>query len=83
MPETEPMHDSVEFADPPFGGVTLVGFRLQVRPTDGEIESVRFTVLLKLFRLATPIVDVPTIPAVTGTMEGLALMVKSGAAPTL
>lgn len=83
LPETDPVHDSVEFADPPFGGVAVVGLRLQVRPAEGVIASVRLTALLNPFRLPKLRVEFPETPMVTELAEGLALIVKSGPAATV
>jgi hypothetical protein len=54
----------------------LVGVRVQVRPA-GETEEVRPTVPVKPFCGATVIVEVTAVPALTGTLVGLAVTVKS------
>lgn len=57
----------------------LLGVRVQVRPA-GETELVRVTVPVKPFTGATVIVEVPETPALTVTLVGLAVTVKSGTA---
>jgi hypothetical protein len=79
----EPEQESVDVAEPPEDVVTLVGLRLHVRPVDGDIDALNDTALLNPFRLEIVIVEVPAVPALTVTEVGLALIVKSGAAPTL
>lgn len=81
-PVVVPVQERVEVADPPLAGVTFVGFRPQVKPVEGDIVSVNATALLNPFRLDTVIVEVPAFPAFMATEVGLALSVKSGAAPT-
>ena len=56
---------------------TLVGLRVHVRPVLGEMEEVRATVPVKPFWLVTVIVDVPAAFALTVTLVGLAVTVKS------
>jgi hypothetical protein len=55
----------------------LLGARLQVKPVAGDIEDVRATVPVKLFRGATVIVDGPATPALTVRLVGAAATVKS------
>jgi len=55
--------------------VTLVGFRAAVRPADGF--AVRLTTPLKPLTAVTVTVEVPEAPALTVTLVGLAVMVKS------
>ncbi len=62
---------SVDVPDP----VTLVGLRVAVRPAEGF--AVRLTTPLNPFTAATVTVDVPEAPALTVTLVGLAVMVKS------
>ena len=63
--------------------MTLVGFKLHVKPVDGDTDAVSDTALLNPFRLVIVIVEVPAVPALTLTEVGLVLIIKSGAAPTL
>jgi hypothetical protein len=55
----------------------LVGNNVQPKPLEGDIISVMETVPEKPCRLVTVIVEVPTIPALTMTLAGLAVTVKS------
>jgi hypothetical protein len=55
----------------------LVGDNVQPRPLEGDIVSVRETVPEKPCRLVTVIVEVPAVPALTVTLVGLVVMVKS------
>jgi len=57
--------------------VTLVGVRVQVRPVTGEIEAESVTVPVKPWTAVTVTVDVPALPALTVTLVGLAITVKS------
>ncbi len=54
----------------------LAGVRVQVRPA-GETDEVRATVPVKPFTGATVIVEVAAVPALTATVVGLAVTVKS------
>ena len=54
----------------------LLGVRVQVRPA-GETEEVRATVPVKPFTGATVIVEAPATPALTVTLVGDAVTVKS------
>ncbi len=54
----------------------LVGFRVHVRPA-GETADVSATVPVKPLTGATVIVDVAAVPALTATLVGLAVTVKS------
>ena len=65
-------HVSVDVPEPP---VMLVELRVHVRPEDGLL--VRATVPVNPFTGATAIVDVPEAPALTTTLVGLAVIVKS------
>jgi hypothetical protein len=58
----------------------LAGVRVQVRPVAGAIEEVRATVPVNPLTGATVIVDVAAVPALTLTLVGLAVTVKSGTA---
>src|SRR2546425_1105263 len=79
----EPEQESEDVTEPPEGVVTLVGFKLHVKPVDGDTNAVNDTALLNPFKLDTVIVEVPAVPALTLTEVGLVLIIKSGAAPTL
>jgi hypothetical protein len=69
------VHDSVEVWDAP--RVMLVGDRLQVSPVAGETDDVRVTIPVYPLSGATVIVDVPATPALTVTLVGDAVTVKS------
>jgi len=79
----DPEQESEDVAEPPEGVVTLVGFKLHVKPVDGDTDAVNDTAPLNPFKLDTVIVEVPAVPALTLTEVGLVLIIKSGAAPTL
>src|SRR2546428_13968429 len=51
--------------------------REHVNPDDGEVEFVRATVPVKPFTDVTLIVELPTAPAKTIILDGLALTMKS------
>ena len=72
-PVADAVQDRVEV--PVAGGprLMLVGFRVQVRPVDGETVSVNATVPVKPFVAATVMVEVPGDPTVTLTDVGLAV----------
>jgi hypothetical protein len=76
VPLTVELQDRVEVPDPP---VTLVGVRVQVKPpvTTGSMLAVRATVPVKPLTGAIVIVEVPAWLTLTGTLVGLAVMVKS------
>ena len=59
---------------------TLVGLSIQVNPVEGDTDDVRVTVPVKELIEVTVIVEVPTVPAFTGTLVGLAITEKSGTA---
>ncbi len=50
---------------------------MQVSPVAGEIEAVRATVPANPLTLVTVMVEVPAVPALTATLVGLAVTVKS------
>ncbi len=54
----------------------LAGVKVHVRPA-GETEDVNATVPVNPLRGATVIVEVAAVPALTATVVGLALTVKS------
>lgn len=64
------VHDRVEVPVPP---VTVVGDSVHA-----ELSLVRATSLVNPFREATAIVEVPAFPTTTLTLDGLAVIVKSG-----
>jgi hypothetical protein len=70
------LHESVDVAVLPAGGVTLAGVREHVRPA-GLTEEVRATAWLNVPTEVTVIADVPATPAFTVTEVGLAESVKS------
>lgn len=73
-----PMHESVDVA---VGGiVTLAGVRVQVRPVVGDTAVKSMTVPAKPLTELTVIVEVPAVPALTVTVAGLAVIVKSATA---
>jgi hypothetical protein len=72
-----PLQESVEVPEVP--RVTLVGLSVQVNPVEGEADDVRVTVPVNPWIEVTVIVEVPVAPALTVTLVGLALIVKSGA----
>lgn len=74
VPE-EPLHDSVLV--PVLPSVTLVGVSVQVRPELGEMVAARLTVPVNPRTLVTTTVDVPAAPALTVTLVGVSVTVKS------
>jgi hypothetical protein len=68
----------VEVPDDPGVRITLVGERVQVRPVEGDMEEVRFTVPGKALTEEIVIVEVTAEPALLVTLVGLALIEKSG-----
>src|SRR5438445_13822844 len=72
------LQESVEVVIPPLGGVTVAGFKLHVRPVEGDTEAAKPTALMNPFRLPTLIVAVPWSSIVTFTATGLEVIVKSG-----
>jgi hypothetical protein len=71
----EPVHDSVLV--PVLPKVTLVGANVQVSPELGEMVAARLTVPVNPRTLVTTTVDVPIAPALTLTLVGVSLTVKS------
>ena len=55
----------------------LAGDRVQARPVGGETVFASATVPEKFWRLVTVMVEVPAVPALTVTLVGLAVRVKS------
>lgn len=72
MPAVVELTVRVDIPDPP---VMLAGLTVAVRPDDGLV--VRATVPLNPLTGATVIVTVPEAPALTTTLVGLAVIVKS------
>lgn len=68
MPDEANVHDRVELPEP----VTLVGLALHE-----VLFVVRATTLAKPFRPVTATVEVPAEPALTVTLAGAAMIVKS------
>jgi hypothetical protein len=58
--------------------LTLVGARVQVRPVEGDMEELRFTVPGKALTDETVTVEVTAEPAFVATLVGLAVIEKSG-----
>jgi len=75
-----PEHDRVDVWDAP--RTMLVGLRVHVKPA-GETVDVNATVPVKPLTGATVIVEVAVAPARAVTLVGLAVTVKSAAAPTV
>jgi hypothetical protein len=73
LPATLPVQVRVEVPDPP---VILVELRVQDRFVE-LVVTARPTVPANPFTGATVIVDVPATPALTVTLVGLAVIVKS------
>jgi hypothetical protein len=83
-PVAEPVQERVEVPElVVVVSETLAGLRVQVKPVDGEIVSVRATVPAKPLSPVTVMVEVPAFPTITLTLVGLAVTVKSAAAVTL
>ncbi len=78
MPAGNPWHDRVEPPEPP---VILVDERAQTRFVEFVVTA-RATVPVKPFSGATVIAEVPLAPALTLTLVGLAVTLKSAAAVT-
>jgi hypothetical protein len=55
----------------------MVGFRLHVEPADGLTPEVKLTTPLKPCTTDTVIVEVPAIPAMTVTLDGVGARAKS------
>jgi hypothetical protein len=73
VPVADSVQDSVEVPEP----VTLVGVRVHVMPVAGLLLEVKLTRPAKPLTAVTVIVDVPAWPTLTGTLVGLAAIVKS------
>ena len=70
-----PLQDRVAVPEVP--RLTEAVEREHVNPDDGEVEFVRATVPVKPFTDVTLIVELPTAPAKTIILDGLALTMKS------
>jgi hypothetical protein len=68
----------VEVPEDPGVRITLVGERVQVRPVVGEMEELRFTVPGKALTEEIVMVEVTAEPALLVTLDGPALIEKSG-----
>jgi len=73
LPAGEPWQDNVDVPDPP---VMLVALRVQTRLVE-LVVTASVTVPVKPFTGAMVIVDVAVAPALTLTLVGLAVTVKS------
>jgi hypothetical protein len=69
------VHESV--LDPVVPNVTIVGKRVQLRPVLGEMLVVSATVPVNPWMLVTNSVEVPAVPALTMTFDGLFVIEKS------
>ena len=80
----DPVHDRLEVPDVVvLVKATLVGDKVHVRPAEGETVSDNVTVPVNPLMAFTETAEVPAEPTTTGTVIGLAVTVKSGAAVTL
>ena len=70
-------------ADPPEANVKLVGVHVAVRPVEGVTVLERVSDPVKPLRLVSVTADVPEEPTGKVTVEGLAVMLKSGGAITV
>ena len=70
-----PLHDTVVVPEAP--KLIEVAENEQLNPDDGEVEFVRATVPVKPLTDVTLIVELPTAPAKTVTLDGLAVTMKS------
>ena len=68
-----PLQESVDVPEP----VTLVGFRVHVKPVAGLMLGVRLTDAANPSRAVTVMVEAPEAPARTVALIGLAAIVKS------
>jgi hypothetical protein len=68
----------VEVPEDPGVRITLVGERVQVIPVVGEMEELRFTVPGKALTEEIVMVEVTAEPALLVTLDGPALIEKSG-----
>lgn len=80
VPVEEAVQESVDVPEPP---VMLCEDSEQVSPVAGLTKFESATVAVNPFSGATVIVEVPGVPTTTGTLVGLAAMVKSGAGVTV
>ncbi len=58
--------------------LTLAGVSVQIRPVEGDMEELRFTVPGKALTDETVMVEVTAEPAFVATLVGLAVIEKSG-----
>lgn len=68
----------MEVPEDPGVRITLAGERVQVRPVVGDMEEPRFTAPAKALTEEIVIVEVAAEPALLVTLDGLALIEKSG-----
>ncbi len=72
-----------DVADPPEASVKLVGEHEAVRPVEGDTELDNVREPVKPLRLVRVTADAPDELIVNVTVDGLAVMLKSGGAITL
>lgn len=77
VPAVDEVQERVEAPLPPPLTVTLDGESVQVKPEDGETESVRPTVPANPLRLVIVIAECPVPPDAKLKLVGLADIVKS------
>jgi hypothetical protein len=83
-PAAEPVQERVDIPEGMLlASVMLAGLRVQVKPLDGEIVSVKARVPVKPLIPETVMVEFPAFPTATVMLVGLAVMVKSAATVTL
>ena len=73
LPLVVAVHERVEVPEP----VTLVGVRVQVMPVAGLLVEVKLTTPVNPLTAVTVIAEVPAWLTLTGTLVGLAAIVKS------
>ncbi len=73
----------VDVEDPPEVGVKLVGVHDAVRPVEGVTDFDNVNEPVKPLRLVRVTVDAPDEPIGNVTVDGLAVILKSGGATTL
>ncbi len=71
----DPLHDRLELADA--ASPRLMGTRLQVSPMAGLMVKARLVVPVSPFTEEMTTVELPVTPAITETVGGLAVMLKS------
>ena len=71
----EPEQDSVDAPEVP--SITPVGVKVHARPVDGDTAAVMATLPVKPWRAVAVMIEVPATPALTVTVVGEAVSVKS------